>query len=1041
MDNAAAGDATMFANRLVNGGLTSEDADRLLHDVELIDPRVLPEWAEPLRALLGHLSEYRCDNVREVIHHLIGAVHDGDIPFVHAMAPLVHHAADRLGERCGARLRRCLSDDAVRAHQLDVTMLILHQSVQTLWLEFSLFRQPRQSGFERMLLAGMTTPPTGLYDEFTHRLLHGGWTALFEEYSVLARTIAQVIERWVESTARFLDHWEADRAAIAGRFFDGRDAGIITAYGTGQGDVHAGGGSVTLLTFGDGRRLVYKPRNVELEDAWSRLLLWLDEQGLRPSPMPLDVLVRDDHGWVGFIGQRACDTMEDIRDYHRRMGALVFLVYLLHGNDFHHENVIACGAHPVLVDLESIMQPESSGIDDAFDHPAFVQARQAHAGSVLRSGLLPGWNLAGNGHTYDVSGTSDTSGVETAFIMPEWRAINTDAMHATSRTASYGAMPNVPVLDGVRMDAADFVGEIIDGFTRCHTLVAKHAHELPLELFRTTSVRHILRSTRIYAQLLRSAHHPQRMRHGIDRSLAFEALTRAWLRGPAPSRAWALCASELRQIGDLDIPVFQAPADGTAIRAQGVTLVADGLRCPVYEDVLHRLHHLDSRDREMQIRLIRASFALRDMEHGREAMATTPDGGDVPEPATDAQLIDAAEEIARSIAADAIRSADGGCSWITSALLPGTRRFRLMPMSPDLHDGLSGVALFLAALTAVRPTPEVSDLLHGVLHSIESGLRVRMRMSGPPALETIGITSGLPSVVHALVSIASMTGATEPLALALSTAALVDEATIRRDTHWDIIAGAAGCILSMLALHRATGDPGALARAVACGDHLLAHAVDAPGGGLGWPDASGVLLGGYSHGTAGIAHALLRLSEAAGDDRWVDAAQRALRHDRSLFNGRLENWLDLRRFPGVDSDTPRAMTAWCHGASGIGMGRIALPRRFRDEATEDDIARALAATLRHPVAGSDHLCCGTMGRIELLLLAARDRGDAALEVEARRRAAIVLRRAAQHDGYTLNLGTAGGLAAPGLFQGLSGVGHQCLRIAAPEAVPSILIFE
>jgi lantibiotic modifying enzyme len=51
----------------------------------------------------------------------------------------------------------------------------------------------------------------------------------------------------------------------------------------------------------------------------------------------------------------ALSKQEEIKRYYQRAGQLLCLLYVLGANDCHNENLIACGEHPVLVDLETLM--------------------------------------------------------------------------------------------------------------------------------------------------------------------------------------------------------------------------------------------------------------------------------------------------------------------------------------------------------------------------------------------------------------------------------------------------------------------------------------------------------------------------------------------------------------------------------------------------------------------------------------------------------------------------------------------------------------
>lgn len=60
-----------------------------------------------------------------------------------------------------------------------------------------------------------------------------------------------------------------------------------------------------------------------------------------------------------FISNRECKTEDEIIKYYHRFGEYVALAYLLCGNDFHYENVIAHGEFPVLIDIETLIQNDS----------------------------------------------------------------------------------------------------------------------------------------------------------------------------------------------------------------------------------------------------------------------------------------------------------------------------------------------------------------------------------------------------------------------------------------------------------------------------------------------------------------------------------------------------------------------------------------------------------------------------------------------------------------------------------------------------------
>src|SRR4026208_432660 len=76
-----------------------------------------------------------------------------------------------------------------------------------------------------------------------------------------------------------------------------------------------------------------------------------------------------------------------------------------------------------------------------------------------------------------------------------------------------------------------------------------------------------------------------------------------------------------------------------------------------------------------------------------------------------------------------------------------------------------------------------------------------------------------------------------------------------------------------------------------------------------------------SHGAAGFAYALASLSAATGREDFAAAAQECVDFEDSSFSSQRGNWPDLR----VDGGEAWPCQ-WCHGAPGIGLGRIGMAR-------------------------------------------------------------------------------------------------------------------
>jgi len=394
-----------------------------------------------------------------------------------------------------------------------------------------------------------------------------------------------------------------------------------------------------------------------------------------------------------------------------------------------------------------------------------------------------------------------------------------------------------------------------------------------------------------------------------------------------------------------------------------------------------------------------------------------------------------ADRIAAEIGRQAIRRGPGA-AWIGLDWLGDSEVFQLVCLGPELYNGVSGIALFLAAHAQVTGSALSRELALAGLARLRKTLRGR---NAPRLARSLGIggAAGLGSIAYALTVISKSLRDDALLADAQAVAEQFTDDLIAADQRLDVIGGSAGAILGLLRLHRDTGSAEVLGRALKCGEHLMTQSRIGPEGRRSWVGQGfgPHPLNGMSHGAAGFAYALASLAAATGREDFAAAAAQCIAFEDSSYDPARHNWPDLRW-----GGEPTWPCQWCHGAPGIGLARLATAKRGSvDARLLDDDARNAVAGVEHGWRGLvDTLCCGSLGSIEFFSAAgdALARGD--LRELASQRLLAVLRAAAARGDYRWNSGK--GRFNLGLFRGLAGVGYTALR-RLDGSLPNVLIWE
>ncbi|MEU7998116.1 type 2 lanthipeptide synthetase LanM family protein [Micromonospora sp. NPDC049060] len=807
-----------------------------------------------------------------------------------------------------------------------------------------------------------------------------GLAELVDRYPVLARLLAQAGTAAARSGLELLTRFVADRDDLVGTLLGGADPGPLVAVGSNLGDAHTGGRTTTVLRFADGRRVVYKPRDLASQVRFTGFVDWLEQRAPGLGLRGVAALTRPGYGWSEYVDATALRHPGQADGFYRRQGALVALLHALHATDMHYENLIAAGDTPVVVDTETLFHPalgEPVGTGDP--------AADLLTASVHRTGLIP-VIVVGDQGAMDLSGVGGDRGGTAPVSALDWADPGTDRMRLTRRAVDFAGGRNRPRVGDALVDPGAHEPALRAGFRQAYETIRAHRREFT-ELVAACAdvpVRLVARPTSAYHTLLTETTHPDVLGDALERDRAFGVLWSSVAGHPFLAQ---FPRHEVAALWAGDIPLFEGtPGSRTArVAGGGEPLPVPLARCGL-DAALGKIAALGEADRRHQEWIVAATLATRRPVDGRHAGApTSRPVADVA--ASPERLLAAACALADEIQTRSVTGADR-VNWLGLELVDD-RQWLVLPMGAGLANGHLGVALFLGQLASVTGTARYAELAHRAVAGVPGLFQLLdarpdlVAAIGPGGLYGLGgIAYGLArlSTLLADPGLAGQARAAVDLAAAASTGSAA--------VAW--ADGGAGCLAAMDAVHAELGHAPAASLARGWADRLVdAIERDELPTGVGFAD-----------GVAGIGWALGRHARTGGA-RYARAGRRALRRAGT---------------PGGDG---AAGYGWCRGAAGLTLAHHALAP---DEAVRLPTDRPLLDDLS--------LCHGELGVAEAT--AVLD-GGAAL-----RRAGRILDAV---DRYGASCGTPGNVPTPGLLTGLAGIGYGLLRLSGAGPVPSVLLLE
>lgn len=630
-----------------------------------------------------------------------------------------------------------------------------------------------------------------------------GWLTRCELLPGVSYVLGTTFVQWERSTEVMLARLVRDWPQVRERFGFQSTYPVLVGMRGDLGDLHQGGQSTALLHLDEGT-LVYKPKDLRV----NQLLRYLEIEAARDAviPVPFDrrELLREHYGWETYAEPGACHDASEVTQFYRRAGGLLRLLEFLEGRDLWLDNLIAAGPYPLFIDLEALlygMRVPVAGHGPAARHvQSLLEESSAYTGVPVAATILaPGYRAEDMGALTPPRTMRLPYRPALAALQAQRRAIELDpAGFVTIAPPPYAA-----TLNGRPQTVTQHVSTLLAGYRRVDAWLAARGCEL-VDRFETrydvanVTVRHIHRDTWSYARAIQQTVSPAALRGGIERDISvWQAIAPA--AEHTPRIAARIRVAEVAAIRQLNIPLFRTRPGSRDLLLDDGSVVPDVIEVSALARLRARARD-DPMPVAQRIDVLMSSLSTGAGGRRPRRVSVAGDAGTVGED----RALAFASAVGDFVLANAVRK-DTDIAWAGLAYDPKHDLETLRVLDDDLMTGTCGIALFLADLFRVTRTARYRQ---GALDALRGTIARGARASG-----------------------SSMGGFVGPGALryvlARCRAALADELPPPSDvplpevaagyTHpMDLIAGPAGTVL----VHADTNGIAAWwARVLATGEH------------------------------------------------------------------------------------------------------------------------------------------------------------------------------------------------------------------------------
>lgn len=782
--------------------------------------------------------------------------------------------------------------------------------------------------------------------------LEGRIVDFYKDYSVLYQMMKKEAKQYVNYLVDIIAATCSNKSRIEENLYSGEDIGKLVNIEVELGDKHCNGKTVAIIHF-EKKKVVYKPRSLCIDQAFQKLITWMNENMQLPHKLrTMNIYEGETCGWCEYIENRECED-EKLKEFYEKLGMYVCIMYVLNTTDMHYENVIADGADPMFIDLESLLNVSMK--EKATGKERGTEVLTDFFGtSVHQIGLLPHKIKLKSGEI-EVGGIGNKKQQEAPVRSLKMVQGKENSLKLEYFNSKIDGKKNAPKGEEKDIDIEQYVFDIVNGFEMMYIEILGHKEALRKKmdsLFTNARIRVIVKPTLMYANLLHIMLHPDFLQVPVTKAVL---LSRIGLYKINVKDDTSIVQSEISQLAESQIPYFYSCFQKKELYDGCTEKPVCEVVNTAKEMLDMKLNTLSLEDCKRQICLITSTFYKRNTELNRVLIDENMNRDTV----SSKEVLETCEEIAEYIM---LRSCTGTSEnglkerffWASSVMLIEDDNWTCTLNDMDIYDGNAGIVYMLYLLWKNTGKEKYRQYIDDCVVPIEE-----MIQKDVEGINKTGFCKGLGGFLFMYTILLQDASFAEKRDVQLK---LIEYAktACELDTETDFIGGNAGLLASLLYTYKAEKEQQTkikiLEAAHRAAHHLMEHYKPT--------------LSGFAHGFNGLLPFIYGLHTIEPKEEYLQYVKELLKTERSKF------WLDKERdwsssFDGIDY-----AYGWCHGSPGILLGKVLLYKMgYRDEKIESEIETAVYNLIHKGIGNNMCLCHGDLGNLWILRYYAEVMGD------------------------------------------------------------------